>query len=187
MGAELHKSSDSEIIQVILNGNKEAFGILVERYSPMFYGFAFNCCRDYDTAADLVQQGLIAAYNNLDRLRDPSSFSSWVAGIIKNKYRNLGRKKTVPTVPLDDLIEKGFEPPDSDTQSPIKKEELQRIRHYISQLPEKYREVILLRYVEDFSYKKIADILNQTISTITMRLMYARRMLVEKARKDGLV
>jgi len=187
MGIELKNLTDEEIIRIILSGDKEAFRILVDRYAGMFFGYALSDCGDYETASDLVQESLITAYNQLDRLRDPSSFPSWVAGIIKNTYRNLGRKRSIPTIPLEYLKKMGFDPPDSDPKQTYSEEELDTIMKYVYSLPEKYREVVMLRYVEDFSYKKIAEVLNIPETTVTMRLMYAHRQLINKAKEDGLI
>ncbi len=187
MGIERNIQTDEEIIQSILGGDKEVFRVLVDRYAGMFIGYALNLCGDYETASDLVQEALISAYNCLDRLRDRSSFPSWVAGIMKNIYRNLGRKKSIPTIPLEFLKEKGFDPPDSDIKSTYSEEELGMVMKCVYSLPEKYREVLMLRYVEDFSYKKIAEVLNIPESTVNMRLMYAHRQLIKKAKEDGLI
>ncbi len=179
--------SDKEVIQSIINGNKEAFKILFDRYAGMWLGYAYTLCRDHDIAADIVQESMITAYNCLDRIRDTASFPSWVAGIIKNTYRNLVRKKTISTIPLDDLVEKGLDPPDSDISLSQNKEELAAVMKYIDSLPEIYKEVVMLRYIEDFSYKKISELLNIPETTVTMRLAHARKQLILKAKEDGLL
>ncbi len=187
MGIGKQSLSDAEVIHRVLSGDREAFGILVERYSSIFYAYAYNLCRDYDSAADLVQEGLLASYKALDRLSDPNKFTGWVAMIIKNKYRDLGRKKSIPTIPLEHLKEKGFEPPNPDTALPFADEELKLIMGYIDALPEKYREVTMLKYIEDLSYKEIGELLNVPESTVAMRLVYARKRLVKMAKEGGLL
>ena len=187
VGNNLREKKDEEIMSAVLGGDKEAYGILVDRYTEMLFGYAFNLCGDYDSAADLAQETFITAYNCLDRLKNPSSFSSWIAGIMKNKYRNLGRERTIPTIPLEYLKDKGFEPPDSDTKPQYSNEDLNKIMKNLYSLPEKYREVLILRYMKDFSYKEIAAFLHLSVSTVTMRLIYARRLLIKKAKEDGLL
>ena len=187
MGIDQKGQSDVDVIHRVLNGDREAFGILVERYASIFYAYAYNLCKDYDTAADLVQEGLIAAYNSLDRLRNPGIFCSWVVKIIKNKYRDLGRKKSVPTIPLEQLKETGFEPSDSDTSQPHSKEDLSFVMKCVDSLPEKYREVTLLKYIEDMSYQTISNILNLPVTTVATRLVYARRLLIKMAKEGGLL
>lgn len=187
MGIEHDNRDDEKLILSVLSGNKEDFGILFNRYAGMWLMYAYNLCGNYDTSADIVQEALLRAYKSLDRIRDFKSFPSWVAGIIKNTYRNLERKKSIPTIPLDNLKDKGFEPSDSDTFSSPKKYKEVSAMKYISQLPEKYKEVIMLRFKDDCSYRKIADILGIPETTVTMRIAYARRMLIQSAKEDGLL
>lgn len=187
MGIEQSEQADKNVILRVINGDKEAFRILFDRYAGMWFMFAFNLCGNYDTAADLVQEALIKAYQSLDRLKEPSSFPSWVAGIIKNTYRNLERKKSIPSIPLEDIKDKIFVSPDSDTSHSYSKEERAALNKYIEALPDKYKEVVMLRYADDYSYKKIAEILNVPETTVTMRLAYARKILLQNAKEDGLL
>lgn len=176
--------TDVEIIKSVLEGNKDMFSHLVDRYQQMIFGYAFHLCRNRATADDLTQETFITAYKSLDRLKEPGAFPGWMLGILKNKYRNLARDNKIPTIPLSEL---GIDLPDSGQQETFSQDDLDKIVKYVYSLPEKYKEVILLKYVKDFSYKEIADILGIPVSTVTMRLIYGRKLLVEKAKKDGLL
>lgn len=178
---------DSEIIRLILEGDKEIYRILVERYNSMLYGYALSLCRDHDDARDLVQTTFIAAYNALDRLRDGEAFPKWLSTIMRNNFITIKRKKSLNTVPLDDMVRKGFDPPDEKEIEVLDEEELSRIRNLILSLPEKYREVLVLRYLKEIPYKKIAEFLDIPISTVNMRLTYARKLLLSKAREGDLL
>jgi RNA polymerase sigma-70 factor (ECF subfamily) len=187
VGTDLTQFQDAELINVALTGDREAYGVLVNRYMETLCGYALHLCGDYDTAADLAQETFITAYACLDRLKQPAAFSSWLLGILKNKYRNLGREQRIPTIPLDHLKEMGFEPPDSDNAPRYSDEELKQIISNVYSLPEKYRDVLLLRYLKGLSYKEIAEFLGLPVSTVTMRLTYARRLLLKKAKEGGLL
>lgn len=176
--------TDTEIIKSVLTGNRDMFGQLLDRYQQLVFGYAYHLCRNRDTAEDLTQETFITAYKSLDRLKDPAVFPGWILGILKNKYRNLGRENKIPTIPLSDL---GIDLPDSDQQELFSQSELDKVVTYVYSLPEKYKEVILLKYLEDYTYQEIAEILNIPISTVTMRLIYARAFLVKKAKGDGLL
>ena len=179
--------TDEAIIRSALGGDAEAYGLLVERYRARLLGLAFHLCGDYDTAADLAQETLITAYECLDRIRDPSTFAQWIAGILRNKFRNLGRTSPAPTISLDQLIEAGFDPPNPDCAATVSDEELRQVAQCVESLPSQYREVLLLRYAEDRSYKEIADFLGLPVTTVTMRLTYARRLVIKKAREAELI
>jgi len=176
--------TDVEIIKSVLEGNKDMFGQLVDRYQQLVVGYAYHLCRNRDSADDLTQETFIAAYKSLDRLKEPGAFPGWILGILKNKYRNLGRDNKIPTISLSEL---GIDLPDSGQHETFSQDALDKIVKYVYSLPEKYKEVILLKYIKDFSYKQIADILGIPVSTVTMRLIYARKFLVKKAKGDGLL
>ena len=187
MNGNTQQHTDEAIIRMVLDGNTEAFGLLVNRYSPRLIGLAFNLCGDYDTALDLTQEALIAAYNSLDRLRNLASFPSWITTILRNTFRNLGRSTRLSTLSLDQLMDKGFNPPAPDCEPAFSEEDLRRVMKYVETLPEKSREALMLRYFDNMSYKEIADFLDIPLSTVTTRLNYARRQLVKKAKEGGLL
>jgi RNA polymerase sigma-70 factor (ECF subfamily) len=177
--------SDEKIISRVLDGDKESYGILIERYQHLAYRLALQIMGDYDMADDAVQQTFVTAYENLERLKNHGSFASWIAGITKNVCRNLLRDRQKPLVALDYLAEIGIEPSDSGNSSTYGNEMIGAIRNFIPRLPEKYREIIELRYNEDYSCQKIADFLNLSRSAVLSRLFYARKRLLKMLRKEG--
>lgn len=180
-----NQSSDREIIDRVLNGEKELFGILIERYQHLAYRLVLQMLGDADMADDAVQETFITGYENLERLKNPSSFASWIAGITKNVCRNLLRDRKQTFQSLDYLAEVGIEPRDSGNSSTYDKELIVTIRKLIPRLPAKYREVIELRYTREYSCQKIADFLNLTRSAVLSRLFYARKQLLKMLRKEG--
>jgi len=178
--------ADSEVIRAVLSGDVQAYGQLVERYRARLFGLAFPLSGDYDAAADLTQETLIAAYNALDRIRDPSAFPRWICGILRNKFRNLRRRNCAPTLSLDQLMEAGFDPPAADSAPAASEEDLRQVMQCVEALPGKYRETLILRYVEDLSYKEIAEFLGLPVTTVTTRLNAARKLLVKNAKGCGL-
>ena len=179
--------TDEAILHSVLGGDVQAYGLLVERYRARLLGLAFHLCGDHDTAMDLTQETLITAYNCLDRIKNPRAFASWVAGILRNKFRSLARANQTHTISLDQLMDAGFDPPNPVRASSVSEEELRKVMKCVESLPDKYRETLLLRYVEDLSYKEIAEFLGLPVTTVTMRLTYARRSLLKKAKESGLL
>jgi RNA polymerase sigma-70 factor, ECF subfamily len=175
---------DSEIIYSVLNGDKERYAMLVERYQCMILGQAWQLCRNRDTASDLAQETFLAAYMALDRLQNPEVFGGWLSGILRNKYRNWLRAQKLHTIPLDEDHE-SVPVIEEDQNTGLSQEEMTKITRYVQSLPEKYREVLVMKYMKDFSYRDISLLLKLPISTITMRLNYARKFLLQKIKKDG--
>jgi RNA polymerase sigma-70 factor (ECF subfamily) len=180
-------TTDEAIVRRVLGGDVDAYALLVERYRARLLGLAYHLSGDWDTAADLAQESLVVAFECLDRIRDPNAFGQWVTAILRNKHRNLGRRKDAQVLSLDQLVEAGFEPAAPAPVPPMSDDERGAIARCVEALPEKYRKPLLLRYVDDLSYKDIADFLGVPVTTVTMRLTYARRMLAKKAKQFGLL
>lgn len=170
---------------MVLDGNKEAYGFLIERYQHLAYRLALQKIGDLDMAEDAVQQSFITGYETLERLRNPASFASWIAGITKNVCKNLLRDRKNASVSLDYLADVGIEPGDSGNSSSYDREIISAVRNFIPRLPDKYREIIELRYNEGYSCEKIADFLNLSRSAVLSRLFYARKRLLKMLRKEG--
>ncbi len=179
--------SDKEIVEKVLNGDKNSYAILFERYKGFVYRRALIMLGDCEMALDVVQESFLIGYKNLERLRNPSSFASWIAGIAKNVCRNRMRDKNLKTVSLDYLNEVGIELCDSGNSHSCSTEGITLIRETIPDLPEKYREILELRYTKGYSCKKIADFLNLSLSAVKSRLFYARKRILKKLKKEGLL
>ena len=178
---------DGAIVRSVLRGEIEAYSLLAERHGPRLLALAFHLSGDYETAADLTQETLLAAYNSLDRIREPRAFGGWVASILRNKFRNLRRKNPAPVLSLDQLMDAGFEPSADKGDSSPSKEDLKQVMECVTALPNKYRETLLLRYSDDLSYKEMAESLDLPMTTVTTRLTRARKLLVKQAKKIGLI
>lgn len=174
-------------VQSVLAGDGEAYGVLVERHRGRLYALAFGLTGDAEEAADLVQEALIAAYKALGRLRDPALFGAWVATILRNKFYSLKRRRRIKTLSLDNLRESGYDPPAPEEETGFDPELVSAAGALAASLPEKYRVPLMLRYCEDCSYREIAKALGVKVSTVAMRLVYARRLLLKKARRAGLI
>jgi len=176
---------DEEIVQKVLKGDKEAFGVLFDRYYHLVYRIALMKLGDCDMAQDAAQEAFLKGYNHLDRLREPSSFASWMAGITKNLCRNLRRNMGRKPVSLDYLAEVGIELPDPGHPVVFSPEQVSSLKRILPTLPEKYREILELRYTEQYSCKKIASFLSLSESAVKSRLFYSRKIILKKLKKEG--
>ena len=149
------------------------------------YNFARFLSRDADAAQDIVQEAYLRAYRGFAGFRDGDA-RAWTFTIVRNCYHawlQEGRRKTRYEQPMTDErdLEEGSQSADpaSEEDTPeaafIRKSETQRVRAVIHRLPDAMREVLVLRELEDLSYKEIADIIDAPIGTVMSRLARARR------------
>lgn len=149
------------------------------------YNFARFLSRDADAAQDIVQEAYLRAYRSFGGFRNGDA-RAWTFTIVRNCYHawlQEGRRKTRYERPMTDERDpdEGSPSPDpaSEEDTPeaafIRKSETQRVRQVINTLPDAMREVLVLRELEDLSYKEIADIIDAPIGTVMSRLARARR------------
>ncbi|MBY5486122.1 sigma-70 family RNA polymerase sigma factor [Rhizobium leguminosarum bv. viciae] len=150
------------------------------------YNFARFLSRDADAAQDIVQEAFLRAYRNFETYRggDPRA---WLFAIVRNcchVWRQQDRRKARFEQPMGndgyaDPGEGGEYQIASEEDSPetetIRRSEQQRVRAVISRLPEAMREILVLRELEDLSYRQIAEIIDAPIGTVMSRLARARR------------
>ncbi len=181
----MDEMSDKQAVEQVLNGDKEAYRFLLERYKNLVYRLAFRMLGDCDMAEDVVQEAFLIGYQHLERLRNASAFASWIAAIARNVCGNLMREKKITSVSLDYLTESGMEP--SLPANPPKEdaELLKALRKAIAKIPDKYREIIELHYTEDYACEKIAAFLNLSRGAVLTRLYRARKHILNVLKKEG--
>ncbi len=149
------------------------------------YNFARFLSRDADAAQDIVQEAYLRAYRGFGGFRDGDA-RAWTFTIVRNCYHawlQEGRRKSRYEQPMTDErdSDEGLSSPDpaSEEDTPeaafVRKSEAQRVREVINRLPDAMREVLVLRELEDLSYKEIAEIIDAPIGTVMSRLARARR------------
>lgn len=185
----LQQATDEAVVALCL-ADGEHFAELVDRYRDPIYGLAFNVTGDVDEARDLAQQSFIKAFCALPRFRAGAKFSSWLYTIAVNLCRSWLRAQKHRPV----SIEGSFPDPDAlpsaaaVVASPAEahsREELRRsVLQAVNDLPTKYRVVVVLRHLNDLSYKQIGEILKLPASTVEHRLRTAREMLRQRLGAD---
>lgn len=176
VGADL---SDEEIARAVQAGRGEAFGELVGRYSEKMLRYGRKFLYGYEDIEDAVQEVFIKAYRNINSFDATKKFSSWLYRIAHNEFINTIKKKGREPWPFFDADTLWPHPlsqelPDRDIQEHEARSELQA---GLDKLPAKYREVLVLYYWEELSYKDIADILRIPLSTVGVRLARGRAAL----------
>ena len=191
-------SDDALLVDRAKNGDANAYGTLVEKYSSFVYRTIFYDIKNHEDAEDIAQDVFIKAYGALNGFRYDSEFSTWLYRICKNAVydyvRKANRNKTISVSDrtYDDENEKEADIPDrSGTYEPEKqvlsRETTRLVREAISDLSDEHREVIVLREIEGYSYAEIADMLSLEEGTVKSRLSRARIALKKKLEGQNLL
>jgi RNA polymerase sigma factor (sigma-70 family) len=184
MTAMMSKLSDSALLMLARDGDKDAFGQLVERYQPMAERIALRMVAYPYIAQELAQEAILEAYLALDRLRDDTRFASWLYGITLNVCRGYLRAQKINFCSLEALAGGMFIDPallivaTPDPLAIAEERELSRaIMQAVNTLSPAEREATLLFYYAQFRLREIATILGISEVAIKGRLHKARKQL----------
>jgi RNA polymerase sigma factor (sigma-70 family) len=177
-------SDEETIIRNCLDGDADSYSILINRYKTMIYNVAFRMVGDEDTAKDLAQESFIAAYRGLGQFRFGSKFSSWLYSIAMNKCRDHLKleKESVSTDEISDIMPASGTSPERTVAAEQSKDILQRA---LDALPVEYRQVLILKHIEEFDYQEIANITGTSISALKVRAHRGREMLKKILEETG--
>ena len=162
---------------------RRRFATLALPHADAAYNLALRLARSPQTAEDIVQDAYVRALSGFDAFRggDPRA---WILTIVRNRFYDLAReRKRKATAPMSDAAEDDLDYWDPDQESPedalARKDEAARVRGLVDGLPPRLREVIVLKEMEDLSYRQIAEITGAPIGTVMSRLSRARALLAE--------
>lgn len=164
---------DNMLVEQCLNGRKDAFERLVERYQKLILNLSFRMCGDFDDAEDITQTVFLNAYNNLQWFDPAHKFYSWIYRIAINESINLVKKKKQTQRAETDFIVDGQTPEDIYAQNELSS----RIQAALMKLNPMYRSVIVLQHFRHCSYEEISQILEIPVKTVKSRLYDARGLL----------
>jgi RNA polymerase sigma-70 factor (ECF subfamily) len=176
------------LVKSALDGDQKAYKALFEMYKQAIFHIAVKIVRNPEEANDLVQETFIKAFGSLKTFDHNYRFSTWLYKIAANCSIDYLRKRKIDSMSLDKPIatkdgDVQMEIPDN-THNPEKDlrshEQSIGIEDAIDSLPDKYREVIVLRHKEDKPYEEIASLLNVPVGTVKARIFRARELLKKK-------
>lgn len=188
MTASSENRDESQMIASILAGNTHEFHRLIQPYERSVYSMALSMLQNEADAEDAAQEAFLKAFRNLEKFRGEAKFSTWLISITLNEARSrLRQKKTAKTDSLDELNEGGHMSPAllrDWREIPSAALERQEVRlllqDAITDLPHIYREVFVLRDMEDLSVNQSAAALGISVAATKVRLHRARLMLQKK-------
>jgi RNA polymerase sigma-70 factor (ECF subfamily) len=169
--------SDEEAIGRVLEGDAEAFSILVRRHRSRVLRVGMSFFHDEDEAADFAQDVFIKAYTALGSFQGKSRFSTWLLRIAYNTAVN-SKKRRRASLRLDPEFEIAGAP--GTDESHIRDESVRAVREAIAELPPRQALCVELCFYYDLKYSEISDITGFPVNTIKSHVFRAKRILRER-------
>jgi RNA polymerase sigma-70 factor (ECF subfamily) len=186
MSIPLSRLSDEELIAEAQNDNEVAFNLLVGRYKDPLMNFVFRFVGDLDDCEDIVQETFIRVYRSRKSYRPVAKFSTWAYTIATNLAKShLRRKKLRKIITFSrsrDEPEPMYDLPDENARTDAMVESSfreERIQRALDTLPVKYREIVVMRDVQELTYEEIVAITRMPMGTVKSRINRARALLQE--------
>jgi RNA polymerase sigma-70 factor (ECF subfamily) len=169
---------DDYLVARAREGYLDAYELLVQRHSAMAYRVALRLCGDHHDAQDIAQEALIAAWENLDRFKADSSFSTWLYQIVTRRALNKvtrGRRSDLTDL-LEDAIDPGTEPAAQAERNLA----VDAVTDALAALPFPQRTVVVLHHFEGLSYAEVGEVTHSSVPAVRSHLFRARRTLGKK-------
>ena len=174
--------ADHDIIARILAGDTHRFSVIVDRYKDRAYALASRLLGNREEAEEILQDAFVKAYRSLADFRGESRFGTWFYRILYNACMTRVSRRQGSAASLDDPETIGGESAiasnDPDALESITEEErFEILDAEMQKLPEKFRAVLVLFYVQGQKYEEIAKVLDLPLSTVKTHLFRARALL----------
>ncbi|HOU42009.1 MAG TPA: sigma-70 family RNA polymerase sigma factor [Promineifilum sp.] len=178
-------------LQKARRGDKNAFGQLIEAYQGPVYNLAYRMLGNAGEAEEAAQEAFIRAYTRLDSYDPAHKFSTWLLSITSNYCIDQIRKRRAVLLSIDEPLPPHPALHSDNNKGPeaqyLAQEREALVQGMLRELPDEYRQAVVLRYWYDMSYEEIAEIQKTTVSAVKSRLFRARRQLAESGMGRSLV
>ncbi|RZO99176.1 MAG: sigma-70 family RNA polymerase sigma factor [Gammaproteobacteria bacterium] len=175
-------NSEKSLINLVKNGDKKAYEVLVLQYQDRLVYSVYKFLKDYELAQDIAQEAFVKAFKNIEKFRGDSSFYTWIYRIAINTAKNfLSSKARSSEVYDDEIMELKLSESAVTTENPeniLEAEELRtKMMEAIQSLPDDIRTTLSLREFDGLSYEEIAKVQNCPIGTVRSRIHKGREIL----------
>ena len=163
--------SDAELVQETLDGNRQAFALLVARYERPVRAVAISIVKSSQTADDIAQEAFVRSWQQLPKLRNPKVFGPWLMKITRRcAIDSLRRQQSLNySESLDQMA--------AHERNGQLDEKKQHLLETIQQLPKAERQVVMLRYFGPHTVRDLASIVGRSVGTVTKQLSRAHKRL----------
>ena len=185
------RCSDEQLISLVQRGDERAFNEIANRYRDKLLNFINGYINEPSISENLVQDTLLKVYINAKKYKEIALFSTWIYTIAKNcaltEYRKIKRRKTfsfsqLSSQELDFSIDRVQSEDNLDISAD--RETFNAIRKAISSLPQEFREIIILKDIQEHSYDEISIITGLALGTVKSRINRARAKLRDTIEQD---
>ena len=174
---------DTELVRLALEEDHQAYARLVDKYKGKIFAILYRMMGQPEDAQDLAQEVFTKAYFQLHKFQPNSNFSAWLYRMAANHCLDELRRQKRSVQTTDEEMEL------IDAETPedalLQKEQKQVLLRQVMGLEEEYRSVVVLRYIEQLSYREISKAMSIPITTVQMRLHRARKKLRDGLEKGG--
>lgn len=177
--------TEKELVTKIINGNTNAYRLLIKDYERLVVHMVSKVVKDENDLKDVCQEVFIKIYKNLKRFTFQSKLSTWIGQIAYRAAIDYSRKyqhRQVMTSDFSDSVEKIADNEEERTPAhDLSQKEMKAFIHQaIEKLPDKYKIVLSLFHLEEYSYQEIAVITGMAEGTIKSHLFRARKLLKDR-------
>ena len=186
-----YQLSDEILIKRFQDGDINAYNEIVHRYKDRLYNFIYRFLNDMDRSEDLVQDTLIKLYTHKNSYQEIAKFSTWLytiaANLARTELRKLKRRKTFSITELSyDDREFIISSSDSDPSKEHLSQNLEKnIQNALSELPDDFKTIIILRDIQELSYDDISKIVELPLGTVKSRINRGRLKLQQLLKIKG--
>lgn len=187
METALPADREVDLIAKCQEGDRQAFNRLVMRYQNLVYNFLYRLAPNWDDVDDLAQEVFVKVYHSIKALKDRTQFKSWLHSIAVSVYidEHRRRKKLQERFVSDERLLESQTDPNENPGYYLERQELhRRLQEAITELPEEFKVVIVLREIQGFSYEEIAKTLKCSIGTVRSRIFRGRQLLQQMLKEQ---
>lgn len=174
--------NETALARAAQEGDKEALLELLRQNWGWLKGLVCGIIKNSHDVDDVLQDICVQVISKIDTLREPELFVRWLSKLARRQALQFKRKKRQRLIPFnDEIINQQIDEKDTGQFEILEqKEQYGLILEAINELPEKYRQVMMMQYTGELTYAQIAEILDIPITTVQIRLVRARRMINDK-------
>lgn len=172
-------NDDQHYINQVLDGNTQAFAILVDRYKNLVFTLALRMVKDREEAEEVSQDTFIKVYKKLNKFKGESKFSTWIYKVTYNTCldRIKTYKKKYNTVEIDEYTAHHVKTTTTAYDTLVEQEQSQQLRNCIDLLPSEDSFLLSLFYFEEQSLEEIAKVIGITANNVKVKLYRSRKKL----------
>ena len=172
---------DKALVQMVVGGRSEAFDALFARHRDAIFAMLLKLSGSSNVADDLMQEAFMKAYLKISLYRADYDFGAWIYTIARNTFVDYNRTRknnaiNPQNIPLENSSAAQASAPTPEEYI-INAQQRHQIERYIAMLPEDYRQLFELRFLDEYSYEEIAEKLDMKLGTVKTRIFRVRNMM----------